>query len=404
MEDMLVTTVADFEKFLDFIKNEKPKLSSKVGVLGKNDSYKLNQMLYFNKDVSGPNYVQENYPVIDFMFSLALAGRFFVKGNNDEGKLALIETEAVESYQSLNQYEKYVFLLQTFWTKYDYKSRYGSIIDIWSYYNILFSITTAEEGQKLTRDASGLYWSLRSDEANLLHYLRFLGLGEVEEIEGIEGIKGNRKGGYGDSIAFIPNELGISVCSFLLDEALQLWGHKNLKFLLQEEKKIKKPKVLKTPFDTFIRLFSSGSVIKTVVLENEFDRSGVYTFKISISKNCWRKIKVSHLHTLDDLHFAIQDAFDFDNDHLYAFYVNGNRRTGKPIYCSYVEEEGKTAEETTVEDMGLFKGQKIYYLFDFGDMWEFDVDLINIERDAPLPLKPLIIETKGESPDQYGSW
>ncbi|MDO9535573.1 MAG: hypothetical protein Q7J85_09665 [Bacillota bacterium] len=104
------------------------------------------------------------------------------------------------------------------------------------------------------------------------------------------------------------------------------------------------------------------------------------------------------------MHLAIQKAFEFDNDHLYAFYVGGTRRTGKPVYCSNVEEVGKPAEETTIEEMELYKGQKLYYLFDFGDMWEFDIELIQIEKNMPLPLRPIIIETKGESPEQYSGW
>ena len=182
-----------------------------------------------------------------------------------------------------------------------------------------------------------------------------------------------------------------------------LWGHEDLRVLLPEVKVRKKPEINKNPFNVFREIFHDG-VTKTVALEKEFDRSGVYTFKVSLSKSCWRKINVSHRHSLDDLHLAIQEAFDFDNDHLYAFYVDGNHRTGKPIYCSDATDGGKTAEETTIEDMGLYKGQKLYYLFDFGDMWEFGVELIKIEKNMPLLLKPLIIEIKGESPEQYGGW
>jgi hypothetical protein len=39
------------------------------------------------------------------------------------------------------------------------------------------------------------------------------------------------------------------------------------------------------------------------------DRSGVYSFKVSLSKTLWRKISLSHKHTLGDLHNAIQEAF-----------------------------------------------------------------------------------------------
>lgn len=103
------------------------------------------------------------------------------------------------------------------------------------------------------------------------------------------------------------------------------------------------------------------------------------------------------------MHLAIQEAFDFDDDHLYAFYIGGNRRTGKPIYCAEVEEEGKTADEIKIADLELFKGQKILYLFDFGDEW-FDIKLLKIDKESPLPLNPVIVGSEGKPPEQYPVW
>lgn len=50
-----------------------------------------------------------------------------------------------------------------------------------------------------------------------------------------------------------------------------------------------------------------------------------YTFHVSIPNTgrVWRKIELTAEQTLEDLHFAIQDAFDFDADHLYSFFMSG---------------------------------------------------------------------------------
>lgn len=402
LEERIKITINEFEKFTSFIENERPVLSAKLGVLGKKDSYRLNQKLQYKKDVSGPNYNQDQYPVIDLMFSLSLAGRLYIRANSEEGKPALVETEAMKSFKTMNQHEKYVHLLQTYWTKYDFNGKFDRWSIIPSFYHLLNSVANAEKGQRITKDEYQQSYALYSEGAAIFHHLRFFGLGELEEIPGA-------KGKYEDSIkAFIPNEFGIQIIEFLLTKAFQLWNCNELPYLLSVKKARCKPGKIKNPFDVFREIFPNGSVMRTVASESDFDRSGVYTFKVSLSKNCWRKISVSHQHTLADLHLAIQEAFDFDNDHLYAFYVGGTRRTGKPIYCADVEDEVeddvKTAEETTIEDMGLYKGQKLYYLFDFGDMWEFDIELIKIEKNKQLPLNPVIIETKGESPEQYGSW
>jgi len=47
-------------------------------------------------------------------------------------------------------------------------------------------------------------------------------------------------------------------------------------------------------------------------------------------------------------------------------------------------------------------GQNILYLFDYGDMWRFMVELEEIRTEGIKPSNPMIIESKGKSPKQYG--
>jgi hypothetical protein len=50
-----------------------------------------------------------------------------------------------------------------------------------------------------------------------------------------------------------------------------------------------------------------------------------YTFHVSPPGfgRVWRKLELPSDFTLEDLHLAIQDAFAFDNDHLYSFFMSG---------------------------------------------------------------------------------
>lgn len=50
-----------------------------------------------------------------------------------------------------------------------------------------------------------------------------------------------------------------------------------------------------------------------------------YTFHVSQpgGGRVWRKIELKSDQTLEDLHFAIQDAYDWDADHLYSFFMSG---------------------------------------------------------------------------------
>lgn len=50
-----------------------------------------------------------------------------------------------------------------------------------------------------------------------------------------------------------------------------------------------------------------------------------YIFHVSLpgTGRVWRKIKMQAEQTLDQLHYAIQNAFDFGADHLYSFFMSG---------------------------------------------------------------------------------
>ncbi|MDP3011848.1 MAG: plasmid pRiA4b ORF-3 family protein [Candidatus Hydromicrobium sp.] len=396
--DRIVKATDDFNKFIKFIESEKPHLSAKRGVLGKKDSFKLNQILYNKKDVSKPNYNQDQYPIIDLMFSLALAGGLCIKANDEKEKAVLLKTSANNDFKNLNMYEKYVFLLQTYWSKYDFDAKFSRFLNGISIYNIFTVLANAYKSQRIVKDNHLNTCMLYSEESSFFYHLNFFGFGDYE-------LNDADKAFYKDSIKdFLPNEFGIYASRFLISNALSVWNTKFLNYLISVLKKKNKPQKDTNPFEIFKKIFPNEEVKKTVILKNEFDRSGVYTFKVSLSNGLWRKINLSHNHYLSDLHIAIQEAFDFDDDHLYAFYIGGNRKTGKPIYCAEVEEEGKTADEIKIADLELFKGQKILYLFDFGDEWWFDIKLLKIDKESPLPLKPVIVGSEGKPPEQYPVW
>jgi hypothetical protein len=177
-------TIEEFQKFTDFIEEERPVLSLRLGVLGKKDSYELNQLLYYKRDANGPYYTQDQYPVIDLMFLLATLGGLYVRGNNEKGKLSLVETEAMTSFMALNNYEKYVYLLQSYWTKYDFERMLSMKISEYTFYHMLAVIANSEKGQEIVKYKYRQLWDFYSYGANFLHHLEFFGFGEVELIEG----------------------------------------------------------------------------------------------------------------------------------------------------------------------------------------------------------------------------
>ena len=126
-EKYIKQCVDEFDRFIKFVESEKPTLTAKMATFGKKDSFRLDSLLSYPKNASAPNYTQDQYLYIDLMFDLALLGKLYYKGNDRRGKPILVKTPVLESYFSLNDAEKYIFLLQTYWTKYDFKEK----LNIW---------------------------------------------------------------------------------------------------------------------------------------------------------------------------------------------------------------------------------------------------------------------------------
>jgi len=131
-----------------------------------------------------------------------------------------------------------------------------------------------------------------------------------------------------------------------------------------------------------------------------------YTFKVTYEddEDIWRKIEVSENQTLDDLHRIILDSFDFGHDHLYSFYLSG-RAWDKSTEYSSPHANGRNADRMRIRDLHLRMKQKFLYLYDFGDQHHFEVQLMEINLDAPKDVRyPVIVEKYGDSPSQYGDW
>ncbi|GEM_PF-580715 len=137
-----------------------------------------------------------------------------------------------------------------------------------------------------------------------------------------------------------------------------------------------------------------------------------YTFKVTfpghgfqpLDEPIWRRIELSGDQTLDDLHNAIQEAFGWDDDHLYAFFMNNRAWSEKDAYYSpRDEDEQKIASQIRLHDLKLRTGKKFMYLFDFGDELRHTVLVEAVVRNGVQPEEtyPRIVERHGENVQQY---
>jgi hypothetical protein len=137
----------------------------------------------------------------------------------------------------------------------------------------------------------------------------------------------------------------------------------------------------------------------------------ILTLQITLSG--WRaggrpwsaRIEISEGATLADLHYTIQKLVGFDDDHLYEFYAGRNWRERK-IEFGGPASPLDASEVDAVKLSNVFplpKTCKLYYHFDFGDDWIFEIE-------SPAQTKPInrrakyprIVEQTGRRPRQYG--
>jgi hypothetical protein len=125
---------------------------------------------------------------------------------------------------------------------------------------------------------------------------------------------------------------------------------------------------------------------------------GDHIFKVSIGR-AWRKIAVSGEAHFDTLAATILKAFDFNNDHLYQFIYND--RYGLKKYINhYALEEVPFTDEVRLGEVPLSPGMEMTFLFDFGDSWEFQVQVEEIVETSDRS-EPALLKRHGKAPEQY---
>lgn len=133
----------------------------------------------------------------------------------------------------------------------------------------------------------------------------------------------------------------------------------------------------------------------------------LYRFHVALAwkPDVWRRIELRGDQTLDELHEAIQEAFNWDNDHLYSFFLSGEAWDTETEYVSPYADDGHHANAYRLEHLPLKAGQTILYLFDYGDELEHIVKLEAVLPGAVEKRKkyPRITERGGRSVPQYSA-
>ena len=144
--------------------------------------------------------------------------------------------------------------------------------------------------------------------------------------------------------------------------------------------------------------------------------SGLYTFDVWLygdehcteEKKIIRRIQIPGSNSLYNFAKIIIDAFDFQFDHCFGFYGNlRNKKNCRKAFELFVDigEEGrpgaKSVKKTKISQAFDIVGEKLIMLFDYGDGWQFNVELKDIHKGDRGTTKPAVIKSTGKAPVQY---
>jgi len=120
-----------------------------------------------------------------------------------------------------------------------------------------------------------------------------------------------------------------------------------------------------------------------------------------------RVIEIPETSSLYGLHSYIQKIVEFDNDHMYMFFAGRSHTNEKVLYSDSAANPFDSGNygNVSLNEVYPIKGLKLYYIFDFGDNWVFEIRKSRKKKIVQENMRyPRVIEHTGDNPDQYRDW
>ncbi|MDY6786481.1 MAG: plasmid pRiA4b ORF-3 family protein [Cyanobacteriota bacterium] len=126
----------------------------------------------------------------------------------------------------------------------------------------------------------------------------------------------------------------------------------------------------------------------------------IYQLKVvllGISPMIWRRIRVRSDSTIADLHYTIQIAMGWADEHLHQFIIHGVR-----YGISYMGSAGfgDNAQEVKLAQFSFREREKFIYEYDFCDYWKHQIRVEAIFPDDNPSTYPICTTGKGACPPE----
>lgn len=123
----------------------------------------------------------------------------------------------------------------------------------------------------------------------------------------------------------------------------------------------------------------------------------------------YRDVAVKHTQSFIHLHQVILKAYEFDSKHSATFFRSNDQwHRGREISLEKYDKEYKAPPllmaDTAVGSEIRSPNQRFIYTYDFVKKWNFQVELIKVEKEENAKLDyPVVVRTEGIAPSQYGT-
>jgi hypothetical protein len=375
--------VQDFQTLLDFIGQEGIAVGGQRNLIPMKSLAQINQQLAEPIKTNLQRPQQKSYPTINGLYLLLKAtgmGKILRQGKTSK---LMLDPMMLDNWQQMNLTERYFNLLEAWLVianeemlgERGYMSEGTRCLQYWS--------KIPAKGEKFPDYQT---------QQNLKYYPGFHNLALMKLFGLIEASYGKPAAGKGWRVKNIKQtDWGKG----LLQVAFENWTFPEM--IWDDEQPVD------PQFGTLQPILQPyfPQWQKIIELPKIDSIQGVCIFKVSWQQ-IWRRIAISSDLTLWDLSQLILQSVDFDCDHLDMFsYKNQLGRTMQVVH-PYMNDSPST-DEVKIADLPLAVGSVMEYLFDFGDNWEFQLQLEEIKSDL-RPKYGEIIASEGKAPEQYPDW
>lgn len=126
----------------------------------------------------------------------------------------------------------------------------------------------------------------------------------------------------------------------------------------------------------------------------------VLRVRLTWAKGVWREIAVLGDMSLDELHGAILDAFEWADEDVYSFYMTNNIRDLNSLYTPDNENGKRDAKKVILDDFRMEEGDSFLYVFAEGERNQFPIKIMILDDPDPRGSYPDVVDENGDSPAQ----